>query len=337
MKKKGRRGTGLLVGVLCTAFLGVGCPSAEKSWEEMTVYMPDGAPAMALAGMMATDTQTDGVTYRVVAPTMIASRVTYAEEEKNADFCVLPLTAASKLLGSGERYTMLGTVTHGNLYLIAKPDFSLENLSSLIGKKVGVLQINEVPGLTLKATLQKQGVAYQEIGNDGGMSATKVNLMAISGADAVGAVEADCFLIAEPAATAQSKKGYRIVGDLQSLYGGEQGYPQAVLVAKKSIVRERGDWLEAFVQKVENAFSWLNSASGAEIVSIVSSHLEDTTSVTSLKAPLLSREVVDRCGIRFAYAASEKQGVQAFISSLLTVNEKAAAMPKAEFYWSYTR
>ena len=60
----------------------------------------------------------------------------------------------------------------------------------------------------------------------------KVYLRAITGADAVGVIDADYFLLAEPAVTAQSKKGYSIAADLQSLYGGENGYPQAVLVAK---------------------------------------------------------------------------------------------------------
>ena len=68
----------------------------------------------------AADTADDGVDYNVVPATAIASKVTYKEEEKNADLCVMPITAASKLLGSGEKYQMLGAVTHGNLYLIAK-------------------------------------------------------------------------------------------------------------------------------------------------------------------------------------------------------------------------
>ena len=132
---------------------------------ECTVYMPDGAPALAMAKLMKEDTADDGFTYKVVAPAMIASKVTNKDESANADFCVLPVTAASKLLGSGEKYKMLGVVTHGNLYLIAKDGTPLtaENISHLQGKTVGVLQINEVPGLTLKTVLNKYGLSYQEI------------------------------------------------------------------------------------------------------------------------------------------------------------------------------
>ena len=84
----------------CVGF--VGCKE-EIPEAEITVYMPDGAPALALAGLMHADKEDDGVTYRVVAATQIASKVTNEDEAKNADLCVMPVTAASKLLGSGER------------------------------------------------------------------------------------------------------------------------------------------------------------------------------------------------------------------------------------------
>ena len=95
-----------------------GCHMPSK--EEVDVYMPDGAPALALAYAMAKDTKEDGVTYRVVAAESIAAYVSGKEEEKNADLCVLPVNLAAKLLGNGERYQMLGVVTHGNLFLLGE-------------------------------------------------------------------------------------------------------------------------------------------------------------------------------------------------------------------------
>ena len=317
------------------AGLAVGCKGNK---EEITVYMPDGAPALALAQLMAEDKEDDGVTYNVVPASMIASKVTSEDNAKNADLCVMPVTAASKLLGKGEKYLMLGTVTHGNLYLVAKEgEYNAKNLSSLIGKTVGVLQINEVPGLTFKATLNKHQIPWQEVTNDGGRVADKVNLLAIAGPDAVGTVEADCFMIAEPAATAQAKKGYKIVGSLQTLYGGENGYPQAVLVAKKDFVEKNEKWTKEFTAKVEGAATWLTTASGEEIVAAVSAHMEDKQTATSLKAPLLSSAVVSRCGIYFTYASACKNEVNDFLTAMMAVNSKAAAMPATSFYWNYTK
>lgn len=328
-----------VVAILCA----LGCVAAsacapQTPNEEVTVYMPDGAPALALAGLMAEDKEDDGVTYRVVSAELIASKVTNKDETKNADLCVMPLTAASKLLGTGERYTMLGTVTHGNLYMIAKEGaYTADNLSSLIGKKVGVLQINNVPGLTFKAVLDKYQIPWQEMTNEGTMFEDKVNLIAISGVDAVGVLDADCFVVAEPAASAQAKKGYSIVGDLQSLYGGENGYPQAVLVAKNELIEEYSAWTKDFVEKVSTAAAWLQEADGAAIVSTVSAHMEDAGTQTSLKAPLLSSAVLARCGIRFTYASADKTEINEFLNAMLAVNSNAAAIPAENFYWAYAK
>ncbi len=334
MKKKGKKSLALVAAsVLLAGCLFGGCGELDT---DIVVYAPDGAPALALAQLLAEDTAEDGVTYKIAQPTAIASKVTYAEEGKNADLCVLPATAASKLLGSGERYVMLGAVTHGNLYLLGKEGaYSRENLSELVGKTVGVLQINEVPGLTFKATLQKLGIPYQEWKNGEEKAADKVNLLAISGAEAVGAVPADLFVVAEPAASAQASKGYKIVGDLQALYGGERGYTQAVLVAKRGLVEERAGWTKAFVSKVRASASWLKTASGEELVAAVSAHLEDEGAQTGLKAPLLKAEVLARCGISFTYAVDARAETEELLSALKGVNDKAAAIPAAEFYWEY--
>ena len=327
MKRLKKRAIALVVAALVTGTL-IGCKKERE--KELTVYMPDGAPALALAGMMAGDTKDDGIAYRVVSPSVIATKVTNIDTEKNADVCVMPITAASKLLGSGENYQMLGAVTHGNLYMVAK---TAETLSSLVGKTVGVLQINEVPGLTFKAVLNKYGLSWQEVSEGQEKAADKVNLVAITGADAVGVVQADCFVIAEPAASAQRQKGYAIVGDIQALYGGEDGYTQAVAVAKTSLTAD-GAWVTEFTEKLKNSIEWLKTADGAQIVSAVGAHMEDGGMATSLKAPLLSAEVVARCGVRFTEAVSCKAATEEFLRALLAVNEKAAAIPQSAFYYT---
>ncbi len=320
----------------------LGAFGCKKQEEKIVVCMPDGAPAVAFAKLMAEEEE---VEFRVVAPAAIATKVTNKEEGKNADLCVLPLTAASKLLGDGSRYSMLGTITHGNLYLLAKEGSSFDGLSSLVGKTVGVLQMQEVPGLTFKAVLQKSGTAWREVNNDGANGSDAVNLRAISGADGVGVpyqtgegtATHDYYLLAEPAATAQRKKGYVIVGDLQALYGGEKGYPQAVLVAKNSLLEENSTWVQEFVEKVEGSARDSLQMSGADIVDALSSHVEDKGTTTSLKASLLTGEVLGRCGIRFTYAAQTIEETEKFLNALLAVNDKAGAMPAKNFYWSYQK
>ncbi len=316
---------------------GLGCTGKKQA--HVTVYIPDGAPAVAMAGMLAQDTNTDGVEYRVVLPSGdIKKYVTYKEQERNADICVLPLTAASKLLGDGERYALLGTLTHGNLYLVAKSgEYTSQNVTELIGKRVGVIQINEVPGMTFKAVLSSYGIPYAEVKNEGGMVEDKVNLYAIQDATAVATSGYDCYLLPEPAATLQKKNGYAIVGDLQALYGEGKGYPQAVLVARRSFAEERKEWLQEFVGALAGSLTWVKAASGEEIVAAVSSHLEDKSSATSLKAPALTSEVVGRCGIRFTYAIDEKGAIEGHLAALKAVSPQQVGALSEKFYWDYSK
>ena len=327
--------------LLCAAVCGVGCMASltacnkDEMDREVTVYMPDGAPALAMAGLMAQDTEEDGIRYFVTKADGIASKVTYKDEAQNADFCVMPLNAAAKLLGDGNRYTMLGTVTNGNLYIVSKSEtvYTRENLSSLVGKRVGVLQINNVPGLTFKTLLTLVGVAWAEVANDGTMYEDKVNLLPIADATAVGTMDADCFVIAEPAATAQAKKGYNIVGDLQVMYDGGNGYPQAVLMAKREMVEEYNEWTGDFVEDVKASMEWLKTATGEEIVSAINGHLDDTLQESSLKAPLLTADVIGRCGVRYVATADCEPMVSAILNNFIALNPNSTALPASRFFW----
>ena len=125
------------------------------------IYMPDGAPALSMAKLMSEEM--DGCEFHVVNAGTIATFVT--GESPEAELCVLPLNAASKLLGTGTAYTMLGTVTHGNLYLLSTnptPLDSAEAMKGLAGKRIGTIQIENVPGLTLKLILKKYDLAYTQ-------------------------------------------------------------------------------------------------------------------------------------------------------------------------------
>lgn len=136
--------------------------SGTESEISAKIFMPDGAPALAMAKFMS-ENRAD-CEFNVVEASTIASYVTGVNPA--ADLCVLPLNAASKLLGTGEKFTMLGTVTHGNLYLLSSNATqtieSLEELKALQGKKVGTIQIDNVPGLTLKLILKKSGLSYDQ-------------------------------------------------------------------------------------------------------------------------------------------------------------------------------
>lgn len=304
-----------------------------------TVYAPDGAPALALANAVNEDD--DRYDFRIVASNAITAQV--QGEEPAADFCILPVNVAAKLLGKGETYQMLGTVTNGNMYLLTtgdNPEITTDNLSTLVGKTVGVVQLNNVPGLTFQAVLSRNDIDYQILGNDVEAASDKVNLQAFADASTVTpASGCDYYLCPEPAATgkingtASSANPFKLAGSLQTLYDGENGYPQAVLVAKTSVIEEAKSVVDTFITYMEGSADFLASASVADVVAL----LEDcyTEGMTpSLNANNLNATVIANCSVYFTAAQDCKSRVNAFLAELIDLNAEFTSAVSDSFYYA---
>lgn len=310
----------------------------EKSG--FSFYAPDGAPALAVAQLLAEDNTFDReVNYQIVDSTVINTYV--SGEDPKADLCILPVNAASLLLGTGEAYKMLGTVTHGNLFLLKTAggeDVTLDNLDSLIGKTVGVINLDKIPGLTFKMILEDNDIEYNELGNDGSVDAEKVNLKAVSKTEVIPAgTDCDYFVVPEPAATTKVNAtggALSFAGDLQSLYGSENGYPQAVLVAKTSLIESDPEFIESFIAAVTQNAEWLlkDSTSSETIVNAVQSHLTEGATPT-FTAENLNKDVIANCAINFVAASECKTEVNSFIEKLIAVNPNMAKTVSDAFYY----
>lgn len=337
MKKFLATAIALTIGVAACVF--TAC-AGENDDGAYTVYAPDGAPALALANAVNEDD--DRYDFRIVASNAITAQV--QGEEPAADFCILPVNVAAKLLGKGETYQMLGTVTNGNMYLLTtggNPEITTDNLSTLVGKTVGVVQLNNVPGLTLQAVLKANHIAYQTLGNDAQPAADKVNLKAIADASSGVTTAGGCdyYLCPEPAAsaklrgTALSANPFKLAGSLQTLYDGENGYPQAVLVAKTSVIEEAKSVVDTFITYMEGSADFLASASAADVVAL----LEDcyTEGMTpSLNANNLNATVIANCSVYFTAAQDCKSRVNAFLAELIDLNAEFTSAVSDSFYYA---
>ena len=307
-----------------------------------TVYAPDGAPALALAN--AIDKSTDGsFEFHIVASGTITAQVT--GESPAADFCVLPVNAAAKLLGTGETYQMLGTVTNGNMYFLTTGDnaqLTTDSLDVLVGKTVGVVQLNNVPGLTFQTVLKANELDYQILSSETTEATDKVNLRPIQDA-ASGVTPAggcDYYLCPEPAATsklnatASSANPFRLAGSLQALYGDDTGYPQAVLVAKTSVIGDSygaamvGDMIEY----MEGSAQFLAEADPSEVVALLADKY--TQGMTpSLNADNLNSTVIANCSVRFTAAQACKERVNTFLAELIAISPDFTSVVLDAFYY----
>lgn len=311
-----------------------------------SVYAPDGAPALALTGLIAGhDTSlAEGFDFDVHVvksdEDVLTALVTGASPK--ADFCILPVNIASKVLGTGETYQMLGTVTNGNLYFLTTGENALltsENLGeALIGKKVGVVQLANVPGLTLQATFADYEIPYQIIPSaqvDG--AEDKVNLVAFTPDNVSPEGGCDYYLCPEPAASAKIKgtsstaKPFVMAGDLQELYG-EGGYPQAIMVAKKSVISESKSAVEEVINYLTGSADYLANAEPATLIGLLDGKRTEGLA-PSFTAANLTQQVVAHCSVRFTASASCKDTVNAFLAKLQAVNETAASTVSDEFYF----
>ena len=313
-----------------------GC--GDKKGAEITVYMPDGAPALALAGAMSLDVPDDGITYRVVDSSVIATKVSANDPADNADVCILPVNVAAKKLGDGSAYQMIGLVTQGNLYFISNQDVAdVDDLSVLQGKTVGLAQIANVPGLTLKAAVNRNGGAWQELKEGAEVAEDKVNLQGLANNNAITG-ELPYYLAAEPFVTMKTMGGaFRVVGDLQTLYNGvsseQVGYPQAVMVAKRSLIEKNKAWVSGFVQMVENKQNWAETADTTDVYLSIVRHFDDKERTPVFKLETLTKDCISRCGIAFARTKDCMTRVDAFLSELVQIAPAATNTVSQDFYW----
>ena len=125
--------------------------SGQFTNQTVTVFAPDGAPALAIAKFI-NDNETFGTEktfeYKVVSSSDIGSKVASGA----GDIVILPINAASKLYKShaSDTYQMAGVVTHGNLYIMSSVPFI-----TLANKNVGVIGQGLVPDLTFRTILNK--------------------------------------------------------------------------------------------------------------------------------------------------------------------------------------
>ena len=305
-----------------------------------TVYAPDGAPALALANAI---DKTDGTfEYHIVASSTIAAQVTGSDPA--ADFCVLPVNAAAKLLGTGETYKLLGTVTNGNMYFLTTGDnapVTKESLSSLTGKTVGVVQLSNVPGLTFQAALKAAGVSYQTLTSETQPASDKVNLKPIQDASSgvTPAGGCDYYLCPEPAAsakvkeTASSPDPLKPAGSLQAIYGEGEGYPQAVLVAKAEVIASDAAAVGAMIGYMEDSAQFLANTPAADVVALLDGKYTEGMT-PSLNANNLTDEVIANCSVRFTAAQDCKTAVNAFLAELIAIDPVFTSAVADAFYYA---
>lgn len=276
-----------------------GHTTPTPSISSYTMVAPDGAPALAISQLMAENNQFGNkFNYQIVNANNIRNYVV-GNVNDHADFALLPINLASKMISGGDEYKMVAVVTHGNLYFLSKNNTQITTDNAkeqLKGKSIAVVNLAAVPGLTTKALLTKIGLDYTDDATK--HTADNVLLSGINGTDIttslVGANAVDYVVAPEPAVSTITGKAPAIkkVGALHDVYGR---YPQAVLVVKSSIVNDNIDLVKQVVKAMQGATDYVKANVGTA-VNAVANHLAEGET-PSFNAQNTTASSVDGCGI----------------------------------------
>lgn len=330
----------IAVALSLTAVFAFTACGSENDDAKLSLYAPDGAPALSVARLLNDETTLSSVDVKIVEASTIQAYVT--GENPKADFAIMPVNAASKILGTGNNYQMLGVVTHGNLFLMKKQsgtEITLSNLDTLKGKKVGVINLANVPGLTFKAILSDNDIEYVDISESGAVKADKVNLIGLSsGTEVTPASDCDYFVVPEPAATtkANATQGkLAIAASLQDLYGAEGGYPQAVLVVKKQIAESKTKYIKALTDSFAENVNWLKADTTlmTDVVAAVQSGFVKEDTAPTFTANNLNANVIENCAIEFVSAFESKTAVLSYLAKLNAISNNAWGTPADSFFY----
>lgn len=307
--------------VFCAAALAVAplafsacSPQAEAKYK---VYMPDGAPAVALAKLM-NDGYADTAFY--VVPN--SAKVTIAQHvaKGDADLAILPVNAAATLYNGGTEIVMLSVNTHGNLFVIGDGDAITPE--ELVGKRLGVIGQGNVPEHALRMLFESKGIELSVVTNSDTVDG-KVAVRFVGAGDQLAPLikkgEVDYGYLAEPAVTTVSTNlNKSIVMDMQeqwqTAFGSE--FPQAVLVAKKSLVETDKEYVDGFLTALKASDGWAENNAEAT-VNTVGAHMPDGVATT---LATLTEKSIKGCNIRTVAATDAKSACELYFEKLLGIS-----------------
>ena len=230
----------ILITVILIASLCATC--ACDNGEELTLYVPDGAPALSVAKII-----NDGkvgnctVTTNVVDAKNVRAKCVSGE----ADMAVLPTNLAVTVCSQRSDYQIFSVNVYGVLYIVGREH--VDSIAELQGKTLYSIGWQNTPEYVFKHICDKLNVNYVDENStdvDG-----KINIIYKDDAKQIipmikqGLV--DFALIGEPAVTQlkNNVSGVETLFDLQQLWqevtdSHEVGYPQASLIVKKDLLTD---------------------------------------------------------------------------------------------------
>lgn len=311
----------LFVFCLSIVFTFAGCDNGEQ----LQIYVPDGAPSLAVANVIDGDKIGD---YKANVTISTGEDVVAKCGSGQADIAVVPTNAAAKVCSARNDYQLFTTNVWGLLYVVGWSDVS--SILELNGKTVASIGMGNTGEYLFKRVLDVNNVSYTD------RNGVKLNYVD-DGTTAVGMLmqnKCDFALLGEPAATnaisraaTQGKTLYRVF-DLQALWkdvteSDKTGYPQASVIVKKSLLVQHGFADALYKVLVENG-------------NFLSNNVEKLGDILQSAGSLLTvnytADIISRCNLNTVKACTIKQEIHDYLQQF---GAQFTQMLKDEIYYEF--
>ena len=315
----------LILTVSISGFLYTGCNQPDGTPDTVKFYVPDGAPALAVAQLVDKTIGGKKIDVHVVSGDQIAGKVASGE----ADLAIMPTNAAANLFNKNKDIRLVSANVHGLLYMVGKEN--LTSLEQLKGKVVYNIGQGQTPDATFQYILQQNEIEYVVSETP---VAGKVALQYVSdGASLIGFLKsgkASFGILGEPAATqAVSKAGVSVLFDIQAEWRAVTNlgnFPQASMIMKTSLT-ENVAFVDAILAALSDNDEWIktNATAARQALVGVGSSLPET----------LTNEIVVRCNIDTVVAQDAKAEIIAYLNVLYNFNPNfvGGSLPADSFFY----
>lgn len=219
--------------------------------DTLQLYVPDGAPALAVAKFIAEKDTLTVAGYKIAVNIVPANQIAAHMAKADGDIVIMPANAGMNLISKGAGYEFVCSNTRGILYMLSLEQGTVTP-ADLAGKKVGCIGEGAVPEYALMTVLEANGVADD----------VDVRFFA-DGAAVQAALKAgtiDFGIVGEPAATAGASKGFFTVMDMQAEFNeatdSESGFPMSSTFVSEALAGEDG-FVEALVAALEDNVGYI--------------------------------------------------------------------------------
>lgn len=297
------------------------CTPTPAEVTELTVYLPDGAPALAVANLFETN-EIAGKQLNLNITTGIDIQTKVLSGE--ADIVVCPTNMAATLYNKDVDYKLISANVFGLLYLVGNEPVA--SLSDLVGKVVHSIGKNLTPEFVFKKILANANIEY--VDSDVAVEGKVAIRYYSAGGEIIPRLKSgdvDYAILGEPAVT---KSAVPELFDLQALWKQatklDESYPQAGVFVKSELLDDT-KFIDDLLKALNENTQYLQDNSDKIASLLVQNGSSDFNGAT------FTANILERCNIRCVKATDCKTQLIKYFEAIATINP-SFKLPDDGFY-----